>query len=284
MRLKATILGCGSSGGVPRLGGPDGAGDWGDCDPDDPRNRRRRCSILVQRLPDAPDGTAPGELTTVLIDTSPDLREQLLAASIARLDGVVITHEHADQCHGIDDLRALVLRQGRRLPVWFSEVTCPWLAERFAYCFTDNEKTGYPAILDHRGLPPGEWMQVDGPTGPIPIRPILVGHGPVVSYAFRCGGEGGEGGILYSPDVDRIPDEAWPMVMGPTCWIVDALRYRPHVSHSHVARSLEWLERSRAARGVLTNLHVDLDYRTLAEELPEGVVPAHDGLTVTATG
>ncbi|MEM9232877.1 MAG: MBL fold metallo-hydrolase, partial [Pseudomonadota bacterium] len=151
MRLRAIILGCGSSGGVPRPGGKDGQGDWGDCDPANPRNRRRRCSILVQRA-DPSKGWDTPDLTTILVDTSPDLREQLLSARVGRVDAVAWTHEHADQCHGIDDLRALVLAQRKRVPVWLHESTSPLLKSRFGYCFEDNSKTGYPAILDAHDL------------------------------------------------------------------------------------------------------------------------------------
>lgn len=281
MKLRAIILGCGSSGGVPRIGGPGGVGDWGDCDPSEPKNRRRRCSILVQRADDQLGWEAEA-LTTILVDTSPDMRLQLLDARVGRLDAVVMTHEHADQCHGIDDLRALAMATRARVPVWFAEETCPALTRRFSYCFTSNPKTGYPAILDARTLSIGEGMDVDGPTGPIPVLPILLHHGPIDALGFRFGGTEEGQGLCYSPDTNGVPEASWPLLKGADVWITDALRYTPHASHAHVAMALEWLERARARRGVLTNLHIDIDYGRLAEELPGGIVPAHDGMIIEA--
>lgn len=277
MRLRIIILGCGSSAGVPRLGGPEGRGDWGDCDPAEPRNRRRRCSILVQRAHDE-TGWDSGNLTTLLIDTSPDMREQLLSAHIGRLDAVAYTHDHADQSHGIDDLRALVLIQRARVPVYYSPKTSPALTKRFEYCFKDNPYTGYPAILDGLELTAGEEIMISGPSGNIPLMPVSLGHGPVPSLGFRVGR--GDESAVYSPDADVIPDAAWPLIEGAGIWIVDALRYRPHPSHAHLERSLEWLNRAGVKMGILTNLHIDLDYRTLKKETPAHVTPAFDGMEI----
>ncbi|WP_370339658.1 MBL fold metallo-hydrolase [Parvularcula marina] len=278
MSLRAIILGCGSSAGVPRLGGKNGEGDWGACDPENPKNRRRRCSILIQRADDDLGWNVPA-FTSLLIDTSPDLRMQLLDAKIGRLDAVAWTHDHADQCHGIDDLRALVLNQRRRMPVWLSDVTSPVLKDRFSYCFEDNPKTGYPAILDDHPLTPAEPVEIGGPTGNIELLPILMEHGPVPSLAFRMGGMG-EDSIVYSPDISGVPEASWPMVTGCGIWICDALRYKPHPSHVHLEETLSWLTRAGAGRGVLTNLHIDMDYETLERETPTHVAPAFDGMVI----
>lgn len=278
MRLRAIILGCGSSGGVPRIGGPDGKGDWGDCDPSNPKNRRQRCSLIVQRA-DEKAGWNSSALTTILVDPSPDMRMQLLDNSIGRLDAVLNTHDHADQSHGIDDLRALVLQQMKRMPFYFSEMTSPNLRSRFHYCFESNKETGYPAILDAKPLNPSKVFEIDGPTGPIPTCPILLQHGPVPSFGFRFGTDGGEG-LVYSPDLDDVPSQSWPLIEGADIWIVDALRYRPHPSHAHVDKTLSWLKRAQVNRGVLTNLHVDLDYDELTSKMPAHVTPAYDGMIV----
>jgi phosphoribosyl 1,2-cyclic phosphate phosphodiesterase len=258
--LRATILGCGSSGGVPRLGG-----DWGACDPADPRNARRRCSLLVERI-DA------GGVTRVLIDTSPDLRAQLLDAGVGLLDGVVYTHAHADHVHGIDDLRMIVFNRRARLPVWADAETAESLVARFGYAFFQPAGSDYPPILDLVALRGP--FEVQGPAGPIPFTPFRVRHGSVEALGFRVHG------LAYLPDVSDIPDEAWATLADLDCWVLDALRYRPHPTHAHLEKSLGWIERAAPRRAVLTNMHNDLDYATVAAETPEHVTPAHDGMTL----
>jgi phosphoribosyl 1,2-cyclic phosphate phosphodiesterase len=258
--LRATILGCGSSGGVPRLGG-----DWGACDPADPRNARRRCSLLVERI-DA------GGATRVLIDTSPDLRAQLLDAGVGLLDGVVYTHAHADHVHGIDDLRMIVFNRRSRLPVWADAETAEALVARFGYAFFQPAGSDYPPILELNTLK-GPFA-VEGPGGAIPFAPIRVQHGGIEALGFRIHD------FAYLPDVSDIPEPAWAQLEGLDVWVLDALRYRPHPTHAHLARSLEWIARAAPRRAVLTNMHVDLDYATLAGEVPANVVPAFDGLTL----
>lgn len=273
MRLRAVILGCGSSGGVPRIGGVDGRGDWGDCDPGEPRNYRSRCSIAIQRA--RADGSFDGRLTTVLIDCAPEMRLQLIENGIHTVDAAVFTHDHADQTHGIDDLRVVALQRMERVPVYASSHTAPDLFARFSYCFERKPGSSYPAVLDWHELPAdGAQFEVDGPTGPVPVIPFLQKHGRVPSHGFRCGP------IAYSSDLHDLEEESWRVVDGCEAWIIDALQYRPHGSHLHLDKALAFLERARARRGILTNLHVVMDYRTVASETPEHVEPAYDGMVI----
>ncbi|HEX4160726.1 MAG TPA: MBL fold metallo-hydrolase [Rhizomicrobium sp.] len=269
-RLIITILGCGSSGGVPRLGGVDGKGDWGACDPANPRNRRWRCSILVQR-------ESANGITSVLVDTSPDLREQLLAAGVARLDGVVITHDHADQLHGIDDLRPVFHVMHRQVDVYTDWTTLDTIRQRFLYCFETPADSLYPPILaSHVIAEPFTEFAIDGPGGPVPVRAFSQVHGSIRSLGLRFGP------IAYSSDVSGLPEESFEALAGVKCWIVDALRYLPHPTHANVATALEWIARVKPKFAVLTNLHLDLDYETLKRELPDGVEPAYDGMVIAA--
>lgn len=260
MTAAITILGCGSSGGVPRIGG-----DWGRCDPANKKNRRRRCSILIRR-------TGAAGTTTVLVDTSPDLREQMLAADVAAIDGVVYTHEHADHTHGIDELRAFFLRQRRRVPVWADEMTGQMLVTRFGYCFYTSPGSDYPPILDLNRLTADRPISVSGAGGPIELLPFRVNHGSIDALGFRIGN------IAYTPDLNGIPDGSRDALSGLDVWIVDALKRSPHPSHFCLAETLQWIERLKPRRAVLTNMHVDLDFDTLVAELPKGVEPAYDGL------
>jgi phosphoribosyl 1,2-cyclic phosphate phosphodiesterase len=259
-RFTARVLGCGSSAGVPRIGG-----DWGDCDPANPKNRRSRCSLLLER-------TGPRGTTRALVDTTPDLRNQLLAAGTGLLDGVAFTHPHADHIHGIDDLRTVVQNRGARLPVWADADTSDLLLSRFAYVFVQPQGSLYPPILDLQPLDGA--FTVDGAGGPIELTPFRVQHGRIEALGFRVGR------FAYLPDVSAIPDATWPALDGLDTLVVDALRRKPHPTHTHLAQSLAWIERLRPRLGVLTNMHNDLDYATLAAELPEGVVPAYDGLVL----
>ena len=259
--LDFTILGCGSSGGVPRLGG-----HWGDCDPNNPKNYRRRCSMLVERK--APDG-----VTRVLIDTSPDLRTQLLDANVGALDAVLFTHSHADHLHGLDDLRMIVFNMRKRLTVWADKETGNSLMERFNYAFVQSDGSPYPAILDLK-LMAGAFV-VNGAGGEIDCEPIEVEHGNINAFGFRIGP------LVYLPDVSALPPKAWQAVMGADCWVLDALRRAPHPSHSHLEQSLAWIAKTDVKNAVLTNMHIDLDYDTLCKELPKGVQPAYDGMTLS---
>ncbi len=258
--LRFTILGCGSSGGVPRLGG-----NWGDCDPEDPRNFRRRCSLLVER--ETEDGT-----TAVLVDTSPDMRAQLLDAGIGRLDGVVWTHSHADHVHGLDDLRQIVFNTRERLNVWADGPTQDALINRFGYAFTQPEGSPYPPILSMHTIDGP--VTIEGAGGPLTFTPFEVEHGAIDALGFRIGD------VAYLPDVVEIPEAAWPHLQGLDCWILDALRREPHPTHAHLAKSLEWIEKVAPTRAVLTNMHIDLDYAAVEEETPAHVTPAYDGMVI----
>ena len=261
MSLRFTILGCGSSGGVPRIGG-----HWGACDPTNPKNRRRRCSLLVER--DSPDGT-----TTVLIDTSPDMREQLLSAGVTRLDGVLYTHEHADHVHGIDDLRMVVINMRERVTVWANGSTKKDLLGRFGYVFIQPEGSSYPPILDLKDIE-GD-VTIAGPGGPITFQPFNAKHGNIDALGFRIGD------LAYLPDVSEFYDETWEALRNLDTLIIDALRRDPHPSHSHLDNTLQWIKTLKPKQAVLTNMHLDLDYTTVEAETPEHVTPAFDGMVIT---
>ncbi len=261
-QLRFTILGCGSSGGVPRLGG-----NWGACDPEDPRNRRRRCSMLVER-------EEPGQgITRVLIDAGPDMRAQLLDANVGILDGVIFTHEHADHMHGLDDLRMVVFNRRKRLTVWASPETQNDLMGRFGYAFVQPEGSPYPPILNLKTIAGPVTVWGDG--GDLVFEPFRVQHGSIEALGFRIGP------LVYLPDVSAMSDDAWDALKGADTWVVDALRYTPHPTHSHLEQTLGWIARSGVRRGVLTNMHIDLDFRRMQDETPDNVEPAHDGMVLT---
>ena len=260
MSRSVVILGCGSSGGVPRVGG-----EWGACDPANPKNRRRRCSILVERA--GPDG-----VTTALVDTSPDLRDQLLDAGVKRIDGVLVTHSHADHTHGIDDLRPLVISQRQRIDFHMDDPTAEALRARFGYVFETPPGSQYPPLLNALRLEHGVAARIEGPGGPLEAIPFRLAHGDMDALGFRIGA------MAYSPDVIDIPPESVPFLEGLDLWIVDALRYTRHPSHFSLEEALSWIARLKPRQAVLTNLHTDLDYDRLLSELPPHVTPAYDGL------
>jgi phosphoribosyl 1,2-cyclic phosphate phosphodiesterase len=265
MTLKFTILGCGSSGGVPRP-----ALGWGDCDPTNPKNRRRRTSLLVERRETA-------GVTRILVDTSPDLREQLLDAEVDWLDGVLYSHEHADHTHGIDDLRALFIARRRRVDVYLDEHTAASIHAKFGYCFTSPPGSDYPPIVTEHRLTAGTPVIIEGEGGPISALPLLQEHGDIPSLGFRFGN------LAYSCDLSAIPPESIGALANLDVWIVDALRYRPHPSHFSLDDALGWIERLKPKRAILTNLHADLDYEVLRGKLPVQVVPAFDGMTLAVS-
>jgi len=259
---RIILLGTGSSGGVPRVGG-----DWGACDPEEPKNRRRRCCALVQKR---------GEnetLTNILIDTSPDLREQLLDAQVTHLDAVIYTHDHADQSHGIDDVRALAIRQRSAIPVYFDPYARGSLLTRFEYCFTGAK--GYPPILSpHNTVHEGQAFTVPGQGGPVEFFPIGMIHGPIPCMGYRIGN------VAYCNDVNELTEAALRQLQDLDVLIIDALRYAPHPSHAHLALALEWIDALKPRRAVLTNLHVDMDYQTLRQTLPATIEPGYDGMEI----
>lgn len=262
--LRYTILGCGSSGGVPRLGG-----HWGACDSNNPKNRRQRCSMLVERVAEA--GT-----TRVLIDTSPDMRSQLLAADVGTLDAVVYTHSHADHVHGLDDLRMIVFNMRQRLQVWADGDTQRDLYARFGYAFTQPKGSPYPPICEMNTIEGA--FNITGAGGAIEFKPFEVNHGSIEALGFRIGG------LAYLPDVAEMNDEAWAAVAGLDVWVLDALRRDPHPTHSHLAQSLDWIARAAPKQGILTNMHIDLDYETIEAETPAHITPAYDGMVITLEG
>jgi len=265
--MEVTILGCGSSGGVPRIGGPDGAGDWGACDPADPRNRRTRASVLVE---------SGG--THILVDTSPDMREQLLAAEVGNLDAVLWTHEHADHTHGIDDLRVLALNNRKRVDVYFSHEAGQHIVSAFAYCFTAPPGSGYPPILNQNLITAGKPVTISGPGGDIEVLPFRQEHGEISSLGFRIGN------FAYSCDLSGIPAESELALRDLDLWVLDALRPTPHPSHLSLPQALEAIERFRPRQAILTNLHIDLDYDQTEGLTPAHVHPAYDGLKIDVTG
>lgn len=248
--MKVTILGCGTSGGVPRVGNI-----WGACDPENPRNRRRRASILIE-----------DDETTILIDTSPDLREQLLDADVTRLDAVFFTHDHADHTHGIDDLRPIFHMMGSPVEIYADATTLSVLQRRFDYIF--QSQSGYPAICTPNLLKGAVTV------GSVTMQPFRQLHGPIESLGFRFSS------YAYSTDLNGIPDKSFLTLEGVETWIVDALRYDPHPTHTHLAQTLEWIERVQPNQAILTHMTWDMDYDTLCETLPDHIRPAYDGMVL----
>ena len=254
--MKVTVLGCGPSGGVPMIGE-----DWGACDRSNPRNRRRRASILVQER-DA----------TLLVDTSPDMRLQLLDAGMGRLDAILFTHAHADHTHGIDEVRALNRAMGEPMPIYASAETLTELRQRFAYIFRPQDPAA-GAVFYKPALIPNT---IDGAfeVAGVAVTPFAQDHGFSKTLGFRFGA------VAYSTDVVKLDEGAFAALAGVEIWIVDCYRRTPHPTHTHLARTLEWIERVRPKRAILTHMDRELDYDTLRRELPAGVEPGYDGLTI----
>lgn len=261
--IQITVLGCGSSPGVPRIGG-----DWGACDPANPKNRRLRCSILVQTVAD------DGRTTNVLVDTSPDLREQALTVGLKSIDGVLYTHAHADHIHGIDDLRAFWINTGSRVDIYADRPTLDRLHEAFGYCFATPPGSTYPPILNAHEVFAGRAVRINGAGGALLSLPVEQEHGTITSLGYRFGD------FLYSPDINGLSTDAIRYAENLDVWMVDALRDKPHPSHFSLSETLEWIERVNPKRAILTHMHIDLDYETLCRELPSNVVPAYDGMVI----
>ena len=264
MSLTFTILGCGSSMGVPRV-----ALGWGECDPNNPKNRRRRCSLLVERAQRARAQARACWSTARRTAASNCSRPQ-----VDWLDGVLITHEHADHTHGIDDLRPLFVHKRRRVDVYLDEATSRAMHARFGYCFMTPPGSEYPPILTEHRLVPGQPVTIDGQGGPIEALPVLQDHGDIPSLGFRFGN------VAYSADIKGLPARACAAMAGLDVWIVDALRQAPHPSHFNLDEALDWIARVKPKRAILTNLHSDMDYASLRASLPAGVEPAYDGMPI----
>jgi phosphoribosyl 1,2-cyclic phosphate phosphodiesterase len=263
MTLSLTILGCGSSAGVPRP-----ALGWGACDPNNPKNRRRRCSLLAERAGDR-------GVTRIVIDTSPDLREQLIDANVDHIDAVFLTHEHADQTHGIDDLRSVVMHQRRRIPVYLNQSTADHILLRFSYCFVAPPGSDYPPILNFHPIEAGESRTIAGKGGSLTLSAFVLQHGNIPALGYRIAD------AAYTPDVSDIPPESWPYLQNLDLWIIDGLRYAGHPSHFSVNDALSWIDHFKPRRAVITNMHSDLDYEVLRLSLPPTIVPAYDGMRLT---
>ena len=261
MSMKVTILGCGASGGVPRIGGI-----WGNCDPTNPKNTRRRCSILVEK-------TSENGTTRVLVDTSPDMRMQLIDAGIGEVDGVIYTHEHADHTHGVDDLRQIAFNTRQRTNVYMTERVWKHLVPKFSYCFESPPGSFYPSILNACEITPYEKFSIDGKGGTIDILPMNQHHGSILSMGFRFGD------FTYSTDVNEFPEETAKALEGTKIWVIDALRFNAHKTHFNVETALSWISKIKPEKAYLTNMHHDLDYEALKSMLPEKVSPSYDGLS-----
>lgn len=252
--MRVRILGCGTSSGVPRIGN-----DWGDCDPADPRNRRSRASIIVET-----------DATRILIDTGPDLREQLLAAEVADIDAVIWTHDHADHCHGIDDLRQLFHARGRPVQAYARPETRAVLAERFAYAFAGRD--GYPPIADCMDLP------IRLTVGDMQITTVDQPHGSISSVGIKI--ENGGRSVIYATDFNEMTADMATLYGDADVWVVDALRRRPHPTHPHLAQALGWIADLSPSRAFLTHMDQSMDYATLCAELPAHIRPCHDGMII----
>lgn len=258
--LRVVILGSGCSTGVPRSDG-----FWGACDPQNPKNRRSRCSAWFGLKDNKTNG-----LTSILVDTAPELRSQAIATQIPHLDAVLWTHDHSDQVGGLDDIRAFTFHKG---PIhgYSDQATFSTLSIRFGYAFTGN--LGYPPICRHAFIPPhGSHWTIKGEGGALTVRTFDQIHGPIHSVGYRLGD------VAYSSDISDMPEESFEALDGVKLWIVDAMRYKPHPTHSHLEKTLGWIERVRPDHAVLTNLHQDMDYDALKAILPPNVEPAYDQL------
>jgi phosphoribosyl 1,2-cyclic phosphate phosphodiesterase len=264
---RFTILGCASSPGVPRI-----TGDWGACDPSNPRNRRTRTSMLVEQFAD------DCALTSVVIDTGPDFRSQMVAVGAQDLHAVVLTHAHADHLHGIDDIRSFVYKNQHRMPVWGDPITMERVLEGFGYCFETPEGSSYPPIGRSKIIPDLDSVfEVEGPGGSIPFLPLWQQHGDSHSLGFRMGD------IAYCTDVSDFPDASVEKLRDLDILVIDCLQYKHHPSHLSLSQALEWIERIAPKRAILTHMHIPLDYETVKRETPAHVEPAYDGMRFEVT-
>ena len=262
-RLRLTILGCGSSPGTPRI-----TGDWGNCDPANPKNRRTRSAALVERI------AANGSKTTVVIDTGPDFREQMLMAAVRRIDAVVYTHPHADHIHGIDDLRGYVLEQRQLIDIHADQPTMQRLREAFGYCFATPQGSSYPPIVKAHIIDHARPVVIEGEGGALTLEPLPQIHGDIISLGFRIGG------LAYCPDISNFPNATVERLRGLDVLVIDALQYNTHPSHLSLGQALDWIEKLAPQKAVLTHMHVPLDYATVMAETADNVEPAYDGMVI----
>ncbi len=262
-----TLLGTGSSGGVPRIGN-----DWGACDPDNPRNRRQRCSMLVEK-------TSPHGTTSILIDTGPDMRAQLLQANVQDLDAVLLTHSHADHIFGMDDLRQLAIKHRKRVDVYMDEPTAQRVMPAFGYCYHQAQNSIYHAICREHRINPSETFTIEGAGDAISVKPFEVNHGDICSLGFRFGD------IAYLPDVKTVDlPESLEAINGLEVLVLDALRYTEHPTHMNVEEAVAFIARVKPRKAYLTNMHNAIDYATLNQQLPPGIEAAYDGLQFSVSG
>ncbi|MGK9050941.1 MBL fold metallo-hydrolase [Neorhizobium petrolearium] len=261
-RRRFTILGCSSSPGVPRPNG-----DWGTCDPGNPKNYRTRAAFMVEQI--GPDGGS----TVVVVDTGPDFRQQMVAANVQRVDAVLYTHAHADHLHGIDDLRTYFMLQRHRIPIHADPFTMERIRQGFGYCLETPPGGNYPPIVRPFLIESmDEPIIVDGPGGPIRFLPYRQAHGDIHSLGFRIGG------VAYSSDVSDFPPETIARLGGLDVLIIDALQYKYHPSHLSLEQALDWIARLSPKHAILTHMHIPLDYDIVMAETPAHVEPAYDGM------
>jgi phosphoribosyl 1,2-cyclic phosphate phosphodiesterase len=261
---RFTLLGCSSSPGVPRING-----DWGNCDPNNPRNRRTRASFLIEQI--GPDGGK----TTVVVDTGPDFREQMIRAKVEHIDAVVYSHAHADHLHGIDDLRGYFITQKNRIPIYAEPVTMARIEDGFGYCLKTPAGSSYPPIVqpmivDSLDQP----IEISGAGGTLSLLPLKQQHGDIISIGLRIGD------VAYCCDISDFPEETVGKLSGLDLLYIDALQYRPHPSHLSLDQALSWIERLAPRHAVLTHMHTPLDYETVMGETPSHVEPGYDGYVI----
>ncbi len=260
--LRVIVLGCGGSAGVPMLGGADGRGDWGACDPAEPRNRRSRASIVLE----AADGHR------VLVDTGPDLKQQLLANGIGRIDSILYTHAHADHVAGLDDVRTLNRILDEPIAVYGTGTVLAELAHRFAYAFRPWSPPGFyrPVLVPHE-VAAGDRLEIDG----LPLALFEQRHGRGTTLGIRIGS------FSYSTDVVALDDAALAAIAGSEVWLVDCFQRQPHPAHADLSLVAGWARRLGIRRTVLTHMGTDMDWDWMRRNLPDGLEPAFDGMVLS---
>jgi phosphoribosyl 1,2-cyclic phosphate phosphodiesterase len=261
---RFTLLGCSSSPGVPRING-----DWGNCDPNNPKNRRTRASFLIEQI--GPDGGK----TVIVVDTGPDFREQMIRSKVEFIDAVIYSHPHADHLHGIDDLRGYFHSQRKRIPIHVEPYTMARIEEGFGYCLKTPAGSNYPPIVEPVIIEDlDQPITVTGAGGSISLLPLKQQHGDIISIGLRIGD------VAYCCDVSDFPQETVAKLDGLDLLVIDALQYRPHPSHLSLEQALGWIARFAPKRSVLTHMHTPLDYDTVMAETPDHVEPGHDQFVV----